>query len=355
MVEDEVRALGFKATPEQGGISFQGPEGSLRRANLWLRTANRVLLRLGVFPASDDQAFLKGVRAIPFARYLNLNSGLDLDVHIHRSALKSGKVTALTRMALKAPPKGQGTPVPLQVRVVDDLCTVSVDTSGELLYRRGYRQEVSHAPMRETLAAGILRLAGYRGEGPLWDPMCGSGTLPIEASWMSCRRAPGLNRTFAFEQWPNFDPALWAAERQAAKAGEASFASASDSPISGSDINGGALGTARRNARRAHLTAEIEWQRQGIATVKPNPGLLPGLLITNPPYGIRVGEKAELQTLYQQLGNTLATSFRGWRAAVLVADPALESYLRLNIETAFPVENGGISCRLLVGRSAISR
>lgn len=233
----------------------------------------------------------------------------------------------------------------LMVRGEGEVWTVSADTSGEPLHRRGYRQEVSRAPLRETLAAGILLLAGYDGEAPLVDPMCGSGTFLIEGAWMSMHRAPGLGRAFAFESFPGFDAAAWTARKEKAAA---EALSAPRAALRGFDLNAGALGTARRNARRAGVTLALE--RQDVRTLAAPPGG-PGLLVANPPYGKRVGEAEDLPGLYRALGATLRQGFRGWRVALLVPeDRGLLQALGLPEARSLPVRNGGLRCRLLLGR-----
>jgi putative N6-adenine-specific DNA methylase len=219
-----------------------------------------------------------------------------------------------------------------------------VDASGENLHKRGYRQEISRAPLRETLAAGLLALAGYTGDAPLVDPMCGSGTLPIEAAWIAQRRAPGLLRHFAFEAWPSFDPNAYALRRAALEA----KARPSTPPIVARDLNAGSLGTARRNARRAGVQDRLTLERVDALTAGPPLGTPPGLVVVNPPYGKRVGEGGELTNLYAGLGRAFRERFAGWRAAVLVPDRALEAALALEPAQVHPVDNGGIACRLVV-------
>jgi putative N6-adenine-specific DNA methylase len=231
----------------------------------------------------------------------------------------------------------------LLIRLEGPECTVSADTSGEPLHRRGYRQEIGRAPLRETLAAGILALAGYDGTQPLVDPMCGSGTFLIEGAWRSMRRAPGLERSFAFERFPGFGKPAW--EERLARA-RAEALPAPRAPLHGFDLNAGALGTARRNARRAGVTLALE--RRDVKTLQA-PVAGPGLLVANPPYGKRVGEGGDLPALYRALGATLRRSFQGWRAALLVPeDEGLIRELGLREARRLRVRNGGLRCQLLL-------
>ena len=217
-----------------------------------------------------------------------------------------------------------------------------IDTSGELLYRRGFRQEVSRAPLRETIAAGILLLAGYAPETPLWDPLCGSGTLLIEAALLARNLAPGLSRSFAFESFADHNPEAFARQKAAYAARARPKAPAL---ILGTDLNAGALGTARRNAQRAGVFADLALERQD-ATV-PRKGLPPGTLaIANLPYGIRVGETAALPKLYAALVAALRQSGVA-RVALLARDPRAPEWLGLPNATLHPMDNGGLSCRLI--------
>ncbi|MCI0573623.1 MAG: RNA methyltransferase [Myxococcaceae bacterium] len=359
----EARALG-EVTPLPGGVEVRGGEGLHRRANLLLRTASRVLLRVATVPADSPRALeasLRGVDLSPFRGRLGaVLAGADaVRGQVSRRDLEAAaqRVLGLAPEHGKSAPRPEtplhprtplppSTPLPsplaVSLRAEGPTCTVSVDTSGELLYRRGYRQEVSRAPLRETLAAGVLQLAGYTGTEPLVDPMCGSGTFLIEGAWLSMQHAPGLGRTFAFESFPAHDAQAWEAEKARALAMERPCA-----PIFGSDLNAGSLGTARRNARRAGVGERLTLERRDVAAlVPPVPG--PGLVVVNPPYGKRVGEGGDLVGLYRTLGGVLRTHFRGWRAAVLVPEDALGRALGFTSPRSFPVDNGGIPLELRV-------
>ena len=342
----EARGLGAQVTPVEGGVELEGPLGLHQEANLRLRIASRVLLRVGHFQAPDARALEQGLRAVTLKPFWNGRGALEVTVNSHRSRLSSaGQIQALARKAWKLPPSGRPFPEApeLSIRLVDNACDVSVDTSGELLHRRGYRQEVSMAPLRETLAAGVLRLAGYSGDAPLWDPMCGSGTLPIEAAWIAMRRAPGRDRAFAFQKWPSFDRAAWKAKVDAAKGEERERPTC---PIWATDIHAGALGTARRNGRRAGVGEALKLERQDAASISPLPGMPLGLVVANLPYGKRVGEKLDPAQLTRALGEALRQGFTGWRAALLSNDRRVPEWLGLEAEAMHPIDNGGISCFL---------
>ncbi|HEX8910579.1 MAG TPA: RNA methyltransferase, partial [Anaeromyxobacteraceae bacterium] len=225
------------------------------------------------------------------------------------------------------------------VRRQGGAATVSLDAAGAPLYKRGWRARVVAAPLRESLAAGLLLAAGYDGSRPLLDPMCGSGTFAIEAAALAARRAPGLGRTFAFERWPGHDLAATASVRSRL----AALARAPAAPIHASDRNGGALRLAQKNAAAAGLEAFIRFARCDAAAAELPPG--PGLLIVNPPYGLRLAE--EIEAAWRALGALLART-AGWRAAVLAPDRPLERLLPGHPARVLRVRNGGLPCRFLL-------
>ena len=347
-LRSECEALGWQPRTEPGGVAFALAPGSLAEANLRLRTASRIWLRVARFPAPDAQTLHRGLAGadpkqvcgeVPFA----------LSGAVEGSRL--GRVDRLIETAERAwriRSAESGSAQAVLLRMEDDVCTVAVDTSGELLYRRGYRQEISRAPLRETLGAGLLLLAGYDGTQALWDPMCGSGTLVIEGALLALRRAPGLHRGFAFERWPGFAAEELRAIRERLTAEGLAIAPA---PIWGTDLHAGSLGTARRNARRAEVLDALRLERQDATKPTLAPPAQTGLLISNLPYGIRVGEKRELEALYRGLSQTLRERFAGWRVALYVAKDSPTQALGLEVERRFDVSNGGIRCELLVGHA----
>ncbi|MCP3102874.1 RNA methyltransferase [Myxococcus sp. K15C18031901] len=353
-LEQEATLLGWRPRRVEGGVEVSGPAGLHQEANLRLRTASRVLWRVGTFHATDVASLTRGLAALKLSHLWAGRAPPRLAVVLKRADVPHQDVvlTAAARAwnlasVEKAGPLDEegGPGLTLLVRVEGDAFTVSADTSGEPLHRRGYRQEVSRAPLRETLAAGILLLAGYDGVEPLVDPMCGSGTFLVEGAWMSMRHAPGLREGFAFESFPGFDANAWSTRKK--KAQDEALATPR-SALRGFDINAGSLGTARRNARRAGVTLTLE--RQDVRALMAPPGG-PGLLVANPPYGKRVGEAEDLPGLYRALGTTLRHGFPGWRAALLVPDDAmLIRALALPDARGLPVRNGGLRCRLLLTR-----
>jgi putative N6-adenine-specific DNA methylase len=237
------------------------------------------------------------------------------------------------------------------VRVLRDEVTISADASGELLHRRGYRHAVAKAPLRETLASAMLLGAGWRGDTPLLDPMCGSGTIPIEAALLARRIAPGLAtatrepRAFAFTTWPEHDTGAW--ERAVDEAREAILPRA-PVPVSGSDRDAGAIEAACANAERAGVADDVELETRPVSAMEPaGEG---GLVICNPPYGMRVGESDALRNLYAAFGRTVRARCPGCTVALLSAEPKLEGQVGIAFTEAFRTSNGGIPVRLVVGR-----
>jgi putative N6-adenine-specific DNA methylase len=323
----ELKRAGYEAQVERGGASFSGPTGTYAWANLWLRCAERV--RLQVAKVSSPDA-LRGIDWRPF-------TGKGGTVKVEAAgAAEAVDFKRAAQKYWKASDRGW----PVQLRVADGTCVVSIDSSGELLHFRGYRQELGVAPMRESLAAAMLELGGYRSEQPLCDVMCGSGTLLIEAAWVAQQRAPGAMRRFAFQNWSSFDAAVF--ERLPRVLPNAVTPS-----LHGSDLNAGALGVARRNAKRAGVQELLKLTRVDARVATPPADAGPGLVVANLPYGIRVGEKSELGELYKQLGAQLRGAFKGWRFALLLQEGS--ERLELPIEHTYPLENGGIACQLVVG------
>lgn len=230
--------------------------------------------------------------------------------------------------------------ITLRVRIADDLVTLSVDTSGAPLHRRGHKQAVNAAPMRETMAALFLRAAGYRGAEPVLDPMCGSGTFPIEAAEIAAGLAPGRSRGFAFERLAGFDPAAWAALR----------AEATPRPVGlrfhGSDRDAGAVAMSRANAARAGVAELTDFRLAAVSDAAPPDGP-PGLVMVNPPYGARIGTPGQLRPLYAALGATLAARFQGWRVGLIAMDPGLAQATGLPFAPPGPpVPHGPLKVRL---------
>jgi putative N6-adenine-specific DNA methylase len=367
-----------RGTREAGGVSFAGDLEAIYRANLWLRTASRVLLRLGRFHASTFYELERRAKKLDWAAFLPATGSVEVRVTCRKSRLYHsdavaerilGAIARVAPSGLKitsagnedvesedADAKQAGNAVrngdatvssqSFVVRIVDDQCEISADTSGELLHRRGYRLETGKAPLRETLAAAMVLASGWKNNQPLVDPMCGSGTIPIEASLIARRMAPGLNRRFQFMNWASFDRRLW--NEILGKANDSIIAPALR--IQGSDRDPGAIESAKRNAERAGVASDVQFSTESVS------GAFAGLedvadgegwIITNPPYGVRVGEGADLRNLYATLGNSVKAK-AGWRVGVLAAEDALAGQMRVPLRSRFESRNGGIPVRFLV-------
>jgi len=363
LTAEELRALGAKPVKaEPGGVAFGGPEAMLLRANLWLRTASRVLVRIGQFRAAAFHELERHARKLPFERYLAPGEPVRLSVTCRKSRLYHSKAVAervLDAIAHRVGSVGQSSvgaedddadtdtseagPQRLQVRFFHDVCTVSADSSGELLHRRGWRQAVAHAPLRENLAAAMLLGSGYRGQAPLVDPMCGSGTLAIEAALLARGAAPGLARSFAFERWPSHAAKKWQAMKDEARG---KMLARSPVAIVGSDRHAGAIAAARSNAERAGVAEDVVFQVRPLDQLPAESG--PGWLVANPPYGVRIGEDSQLVPLYAELGRMVRERRAGWTVALLIPRDRLAAATGLGLKEAFHTRNGGISVRCLV-------
>lgn len=344
-LSEEVRALGFSARLEGGGVRMEGPPGAAQRACLSLRCTSRIFLRAAEFAAKTPAELTRGLSEVSLLPYWNARSGgLTVEVVAEGSSLPASEVRrAAQRVWPRMAKEGRAS---VRVRLWKSLCAVDVDASGDELYKRGYREETAMAPLRETLAAGLLSLAGFRPELPLWDGLCGSGTLPIEAALRAREMAPGLGRRFAFMSWPSFDGAAW--ERLCS---EAKALPKAPAPIYASDIHAGALGVAKRNAKRAGVAGDIAFERADARRLRPPSGMGTGIFIANLPYGKRVGEGAQLLELYRELGTSLKQNFGGWTIALLFPEgKAYSGALALPAPALHRVANGGLRCTFAVAR-----
>lgn len=350
----ELVMLGMgNVSQETGGVRFQGDMAACYRANLWLRTANRVLLPLVEFACQNPQELYDGVRAIVWERWLTPDLTLAVDCNLRDSTMThSGFVALKTKDAIvdrlrdhfgRRPSVDTKDPdLRVNVHLVKNRCILSLDTSGSPLDRRGYRLARTEAPLRETLAAALLELAGWDGTVPLVDPMCGSGTIPIEAALKAGRRAPGLLRQFGFQRWSAFDRTLW--QRLLEEAREEALATL-PAPIIGSDMSARAVATARENCERAGVDGLIQLAQRELADFTPPPG--PGILIVNPPYGQRLGEEEALKPLYRQLGDVMKQRCKGYTAYVFTGSSELAKCVGLKATRRIVLFNGPLECRLL--------
>lgn len=348
----ELEALGIvPGESEPGGVNFTGGREAVATANLHLRTASRVLVRLGTFRARTFPELERHAERLPWLEHLPEGAPVAFAITTRKSKLYHQGAIAERLLRLMG---GGNRPVLAAddeaaqlfvVRVVRDEFTISADSSGALLHRRGYRLATGKAPLRETLAAAMLLALGWDGSLPLVDPFCGSGTIPIEAALIARRIPPGHARRFAFERWPGTDHARIEGIR--ARALERVLPRAAV-PILGSDRDAGAIESAGANAARAGVAEDIEFRRTPLSGIEA-PGTS-GLLLTNPPYGVRVGERRPLRDLYAQLGNVARQRLPGWEIALLSAHAELAAQARLSFRTIFETSNGGLPVRLVAAK-----
>lgn len=359
IVEAELRALGIAdARADAGGVAFTGGHDAVYLANLHLRTASRVIARVAEFGARGFPELVRHGKRLPWERFLDAGRPVQLRVTCHKSRLyHSDAVRERVAQAIAArlgvetlqeskarAEDDTGDAQLVIVRLAHDRCLLSADTSGDLLHRRGYREATAKAPIRETLAAALLLAAQWRSESPLMDPFCGSGTIAIEAALMARRIAPGLRRRFAFMNWPDFDESLWKRLRREA---EDAILPGAPAAIHASDRDAGAAESARANADRAGVANDVTVERRALSAIEPPAG--PGWICTNPPYGVRVSDRAELRNLYAQLGNVLRAKCAGWELAMFSADARLERATRLKVRAVLRTVNGGIPVRVVRG------
>jgi putative N6-adenine-specific DNA methylase len=359
VLEAEMRALGLEVGKRDiGGIAFSGGSSALYRANLWLRTATRVIARVGDFHARLFDELERHSRKLAWARFLNAGQPVRLRVSTSKSRLyHSGAVAQRIAEAMEkstgvAPTVTSGgddeeeagdTPI-VVVRLFRDQCTISIDSSGALLHRRGYRLATAKAPLRETLAAALLLASGWDPATPLVDPLCGAGTIAIEGALMARRIPPGISRGFAFMQWPGFHEPTW---KEIVDEARAQMLPTAPSPILGSDRDAGAIVASRENAERAGVAADIAFEEKVISRIAPPPDVAPGAIVANPPYGVRVGDRDALRNLYAQLGTIARDRFPGWKLTVLSADPRLDGQIGGTMEKVLATKNGGIAVRAM--------
>ena len=330
-------------TMSRGGISFEGKLRDLYLANLWLRCASRILVRLDSIKCRDFPTLFRKATRLPWGRFIRSGRPLSLRVTCRGSRLNHSDRVAKTiedaiQKVLGNNATDENKHLPTQtifVRLEDDLCTLSIDSSGELLHKRGYRVRSTAAPLRETLAAGCLMLCNWHGEQPLWDPFCGSGTFPIEAALIAANIPPGLQRDFAFMHWPGFRLGLWNTLISEANRARQAI----QVPIEGSDISEQALIAAHENANHAGVAEMLSFRHDNALHAQPEADH--GLLICNPPYGERLSSSQSPALLLRQLTAQQKTHYPQWNGAVLLPqDKDMPNNTILNFS------NGGIDVAL---------
>ena len=350
----ELAALGAAAIKSaDGGVHFAGPFLLCYRANLESRIASRILWRVATAQYRSEDDIYKTTLALEWPNWFDVGSTIRVNLAAVRCPLKSiDFVTLRIKDAVcdafrakcgERPNVNTQTPdVRINAFLTADRLTLYIDTSGEPLFKRGYRTAAGEAPLRENLAAGIVRLAGWTPGEALLDPMCGSGTLVIEAALIALDIAPGARRCFGFEKLLNFDRTAWEKLRVDAKARERAREPLA---IFGSDLYGDELKTARTNVAAAGLDNVIQLKQANVLEM-PAPAAS-GVIVTNPPYGVRLGDTHELAEFYPKLGDALKQRYSGWRAYIFTGDAQLPKLIRLAASKRTPLFNGALECRLL--------
>lgn len=358
---EEIRSHASSAEITDAGIEFSGRLTDAYNLHIWLRTATRLLCRMPPFRAGIAEELFYKTSRIPWELWLNPHVPLSVEAHVAYSRIShEGRTAEIVRDAIqKAFPGGIAlidesggfdadesvSRQRILVHLVENHCTISMDMSGRHLHERGYRLEHTGAPLRETLAAGILLKCGWKGDAPLVDGMCGSGTLAAEAALISRRIAPGIGREFLFQKWPSFQKESWnylcrkALEDELAKAPER---------IIGIDSDEEAVKVSGRNAARARVEGDIEWRNTDFFSFEPvNSGLKKGLVVLNPPYGKRL--EGGGGALYRQIGEHLRRNFRGWKYAVLAPTRSDAAALGMGSMRFWGIRHGGMNIIVALG------
>ncbi|MGQ7394782.1 class I SAM-dependent RNA methyltransferase [Streptococcus suis] len=354
VVGREIRELGYDCQVENGRVRFQGDVKSIIETNLWLRSADRIKIVVGSFPARTFEELFQGVFALDWENYLPLGSKFPISkakcvkskLHNEPSVQAISK-KAVVKKLQKHFSRPEGVPLQevgaefkIEVSILKDVATVLIDTTGSSLFKRGYRVEKGGAPIKENMAAAILQLSNWYPDKPLIDPTCGSGTFCIEAAMLAKNMAPGLKRSFAFEEWPWVDEELVA---QARKNAQAAVKSDLVLDIAGSDIDARMVEMAKKNAFAAEVDQDIVFKQmrlQDLHTDKIN-----GVIISNPPYGERLLDDEAIIKLYQEMGQTLEP-LKTWSKFILTSDEQFEQRFGKQADKKRKLYNGTLKVDL---------
>ena len=347
VLKKEIYDLGYEISKvEDGRITFLGDAEAICRANIFLRTAERVLIQVGRFKATTFEELFQGIKAIPWEEYVpedgkfwvkkasSINSKLFSPSDI-QSIAKKAMVERMKTKYKKEWFEEDGAHYPVRIFLLKDEVTVAIDTSGDSLHKRGYRTMTSKAPLTETLAAALILLTPWRKDRILVDPFCGSGTFPIEAAMIAANIAPGMNREFTAENWTNLiDRKLW---YECVQEAEDMIDTSVEVDIQGYDIDGEVIKAARENAKRAGVDHMIHFQQRAVADLR-HPKKY-GFIITNPPYGERLEEKADLPELYSQIGSAYA-NLDAWSMFLITSYEDTERYIGRKADKNRKIYNG---------------
>ena len=350
VVARELQNLGYNdCKVSDGRVVFSGDERDIARCNLWLRSADRLLIRAGEFPAPDFGALFDQTTALPWPDFLPVDAKFPVKGRSVRSRLHAvPKVQGVTKKAIVESLKKKhnrfrfdetGAEFVIEVSLLKDIATLTIDTTGPGLHKRGYRQIVGAAPLRETMAAGLIQLSYWNPERPLIDPFCGSGTIPIEAALIGRNIAPGLQRSFSAEDWPWMERSIWKDVRTEARDVRKRDLPA---PIMAYDHDPGALRLARHGATDAGVGGSIRFNCQEVSDLRSS--LKYGCLITNPPYGERLGDNEEVEAVYRVMGKTFE-SLDTWSIYILTSYYGFEKHFGRRANRRRKLYNGRIECQ----------
>ena len=344
----ELKNLGYKELKvENGRVEFKGNERDIARCNLWLRTADRVHIKAAEYKAETFEELFQGARAVTWGKLIPENGKMHVTGKSVKSKLFSvpdcqGIVKKAVVESMKSQYKKEWFPedgpvYKIEVSLLKDVCTLLIDTSGAGLHKRGYRQSAGEAPLKETLAASMVLISRWRSERILADPMCGSGTIAIEAAMIGKNIAPGINRSFVSEEWPGFDKVIWEDVRLEAQRA----INSKEFRILASDVDGDVLKTARENAIRAGVEDYIAFQKLSVQQFQSRKRY--GCIICNPPYGERLMDSEEVERLYKQMGRVF-TSLQDWSYFILTAHPEFERCFGRRADKNRKLYNGRLQC-----------
>ena len=329
-----------------GGVTVHGGWREVCRANLEIRIAARVLVRIGSFHVAQLSQLDKLARKFEWGKFLRSDVPVSVEATCKKSRIyHAGAASQRIETALREDHGitiSEGAEVSIKARIENNLCTISIDTTGESLHKRGHKEAIGKAPMRENLAAYFLQHCDFNGAETVVDPMCGSGTFMIEAAEIAAGLKPGRARNFAFEHLKNFDAKAWQAMHSADESPKTTL------QFYGSDRDAGAIKMSRANAVRSGVADCISFQQQAISNLSAPVGE-PGLVIVNPPYGTRIGDKKPLLALYAALGQTLQVKFKGWRVGIVTTERTLAAATGLPFKSPHgPINHGGLRVLLFL-------
>ncbi|NJK41638.1 MAG: RNA methyltransferase [Acaryochloridaceae cyanobacterium SU_2_1] len=354
LAAQELVELGAKSVqPGFCGVGFRGDRKLLYQINLWARLPFRILMHLDSFPCQDAQDLYRGIHRLPWQQYLSPAQTLAVDATGKTEALNHSHFTALqvknaivdqqrAEFGERSNVEPQHPDLRINIHLEQDHCIVSLDSSGSSLHRRGYRPALGVAPLKESLAAAIIRLSGWQPDQAFIDPLCGSGTLPLEACLIGLQRAPGLFRQFGFQTWLDYDAQLWQSLKAEAEAAQALHL---PMPIWGSDRDPDVIEQARANAQRCGVTDHVWLEPMDLQEVQAPTDS--GILICNPPYGERLGQSEDLGAFYQALGGLFKQRFKGWTVFVLSGNRLLSQAIGLKSCQRIALNNGSLPCQLM--------